>query len=97
VIVEVLLEVLLPLRGPTCNQDCEGLPTDHVKPSPPPSLTTIDWDGAALPEVALKVSEVALSCMAGDATLMVIGTVVGLPLAVLPVAASVALTSKVAL
>jgi hypothetical protein len=96
VIVEVLLEVLLPVRGPTCNQGCDGLPTDHVKPSPPPLLTTIDWDGAALPGTAVNVSEVALSCIAGDATLMVIGIVVEL-LAALPVAASVALTSKVAL
>jgi len=94
---EVLLEVLLPWRGLTCNQGCVGLLTDHVRPSPPPLLITTDCDGAALPVVALNVSELALSCIEGVATLIVMGTLIGLPLAVLPVVVSTAFTNKVAL
>src|SRR5579863_1735691 len=74
------------------NQVCEGLPATHVRPSPP-VLVRLTFCGDGLtPTVVVNESDVVSSDMAGGATLIVIGTVTGLPATALPVIGSIALT-----
>src|SRR5579875_3984456 len=89
--LEVVPDVSLPLVGVTVSQAVEGVPTVHCKPSPPMLVMPTVCDAGLLPPaIALKLSVVVLSCMAGAATLMVMGIVTGLFATGLPVTESVA-------
>ena len=89
--VEVALALSLPLVKPTVNQDCDGVPAVHVRPSPPALVRSTDCADGFTPTVVVYVSAVVLRAIKGGATLIVIGTTIGLPATVVPVNGSIAL------
>ena len=63
----------MAVPGATVNQDCEGVPTFQVRPSPPVLVMVIVLDGGLLLAVVVNASLVLLSFMAGGEMLMVMG------------------------
>lgn len=88
---ELAPEASLPLVGLTVNHDADGVPAVHCRVPPPVLLMTIDCADGSVPAVLVKLIVLVLICMAGAATLITTGIVIGLPTAGFPVLVSIAL------
>ena len=72
-------ELVVPLGGLTVSQVAEGVPTVQFRPSPPVLVRTTVCVAGFVPASVVKVTAFVLSCMAGAATVIVMGIVLGLP------------------
>ena len=89
-------EGMVPPVGLSESQDCVGAPADQ-EPPPPELLSVMDCEDGLIPTVVVNESTLGSICIEKLETLIVIATAAGLPLTVLPVRGSVAVTVTVAL
>src|SRR5579859_432963 len=94
--VDVPPAVSLPLEGVTVSQGWEGVPAVQLRVPPPVLVIVMVWAAGLVPAVVVKLRAVGPNCMAGGggggaATVMLMGTVAGLPFTAVPVAGSTAL------